>query len=145
MSFHTILIVGRLGRDPDMRYIPSGQAVTNFNVAANRQYTDANGQPVKETTWFRISALERQPRTATSSCKKAAWCWSKAGWSATLRLADRISGRAAGKPEPLSRSMPRRCASFLGARLMMSRSLRMPAQLTRLTSIFPSEPHNNRY
>ena len=57
MSFHTILIVGRLGRDPDMRYTPSGQAVTNFNVAANRQYTDVNEQPVKETIWFRISAF----------------------------------------------------------------------------------------
>jgi len=57
MSFHTILIVGRLGRDPEMRYTQAGQAVTHFNLAANRQYTDANGQPVKETTWFRVSVF----------------------------------------------------------------------------------------
>jgi single-strand DNA-binding protein len=56
MSFHTILIVGHLGKEPEMRYTPSGQAVTNFNLAANRQYTDSSGQVVKETTWFRISA-----------------------------------------------------------------------------------------
>ena len=56
MSFHTILIVGHLGKEPEMRYTPSGQAVTNFNLAANRQYTDSGGQVVKETTWFRISA-----------------------------------------------------------------------------------------
>ena len=55
MSFQTIIIVGHLGRDPEMRYSPSGQPVTNFNLAANRQYTDSNNQVVKETTWFKIS------------------------------------------------------------------------------------------
>ena len=55
MSFHTIVIAGRLGRDPEMRYSPAGQAVTNFNLAANRQFTDSNSQVVKETTWFEIS------------------------------------------------------------------------------------------
>jgi single-strand DNA-binding protein len=56
MSFQTIIIVGHLGRDPDMRYTPSGQAVANINLAANRQYTDSAGQSVKETIWFRVSA-----------------------------------------------------------------------------------------
>jgi single-strand DNA-binding protein len=56
MSFHTLIIVGNLGRDPEMRYTPNGQAVTNFNLAANRQYTDSGGQLVKETTWFRVTA-----------------------------------------------------------------------------------------
>ena len=56
MSFHTIIIVGNLGKEPEMRYASSGQAVANFSVAANRQYTDANGQAVKEVIWFRISA-----------------------------------------------------------------------------------------
>ena len=55
MSFHTIVIVGHLGREPGMRYSPSGQAVTNFNLAANRQFTDSNSQVVKETTWFKVS------------------------------------------------------------------------------------------
>jgi len=55
MSFHTILIVGYLGRDPEMRFSPAGQAVTNFNLAANRTHTDANGLVIKETTWFKIS------------------------------------------------------------------------------------------
>jgi single-strand DNA-binding protein len=53
--FHTIIIVGNLGRDPEMRYTPSGQAVTNFPVATNRQYTGSDGTQVKETVWFRIS------------------------------------------------------------------------------------------
>ena len=56
MSYHTIIIVGNLGRDPEMRYTPAGQAVTNFNLAANRRYSDSNGEVVQETTWFRVSA-----------------------------------------------------------------------------------------
>ena len=54
--YHTIIIVGNLGRDPEMRYTPSGQAVTNFSVATNRKYTNSDGQSVEETIWFRISA-----------------------------------------------------------------------------------------
>ncbi|HLE05647.1 MAG TPA: single-stranded DNA-binding protein, partial [Anaerolineales bacterium] len=38
--FHKVILVGNLGRDPEMRYTPSGQAVTNLNVATNRTYTD---------------------------------------------------------------------------------------------------------
>jgi single-strand DNA-binding protein len=58
--YHKILIVGNLGKDPEMRYTPSGQAVTSFSVAANRQYTASDGQQVKETIWFRVSAWGRQ-------------------------------------------------------------------------------------
>jgi single-strand DNA-binding protein len=56
---HSILIVGNLGRDPEMRYTPSGQGVTNFSVATNRQYTAQDGQKVKETIWFRVSVWGR--------------------------------------------------------------------------------------
>ena len=63
MSFHKITIVGNLGRDPEMRYTPGGQAVTNFTVASNRQYTASSGEKVKETVWFRISAWGRQAET----------------------------------------------------------------------------------
>ena len=60
MSFFTLIIAGRLGKDPDMRYTPAGQAVTNFSVATNRQYTSSNGEQVKETTWFRVSTWGKQ-------------------------------------------------------------------------------------
>jgi single-strand DNA-binding protein len=68
--YHTIIIVGNLGRDPEKRYTPSGQAVTNFNVATNRQYTDSNGQQVKETIWFRISTWGKQAETCDQYLKK---------------------------------------------------------------------------
>ena len=68
--YHTIIIVGNLGRDPEMRYTPSGQAVTNFSVATSRQYTDSNGQQVKETVWFRISVWGKQAETCNQYLKK---------------------------------------------------------------------------
>jgi len=61
--FQQITIAGNLGSDPEMRYTTSGQAVTNFSVAANRQYTGKDGQRVKETVWFRVSAWGRQAET----------------------------------------------------------------------------------
>ncbi|MCD6401666.1 MAG: single-stranded DNA-binding protein [Anaerolineales bacterium] len=58
--YQRIIIVGNLGRDPEMRFMPSGQAVTNFSVATNRQYTASNGERVKETSWFRVSVWGKQ-------------------------------------------------------------------------------------
>lgn len=58
--YQSLTIVGRLGRDPEMRYMPNGDPVTSFSVATDRTYNDKNGQKVKETTWFRISAFGKQ-------------------------------------------------------------------------------------
>jgi single-strand DNA-binding protein len=68
--WHTIIIVGNLGRDPEMRYTPSGAAVTSFSVASTRQYNSNAGQPVKETCWFRISVWGKQAETCNQYLKK---------------------------------------------------------------------------
>jgi single-strand DNA-binding protein len=68
--FHTIIVVGNLGRDPEMRYTPSGQAVTSFSIATSRQYTASSGDVVKETIWFRISAWGKQAETCNQYLKK---------------------------------------------------------------------------
>ncbi|MGW8249146.1 MAG: single-stranded DNA-binding protein [Anaerolineales bacterium] len=68
--YHTIILVGNLGRDPEMRYTPSGQAVTNMNVATNRQYTASDGTQVKETTWFRVSAWGKQAEICNQYLRK---------------------------------------------------------------------------
>jgi single-strand DNA-binding protein len=68
--YHTIIIVGNLGRDPEMRYTPSGQAVTNFSIATNRQYTGSNGESIKETIWFRVSAWGKQAEVCNQYLKK---------------------------------------------------------------------------
>ena len=70
MSFHTIIIVGNLGRDPEMRYAPNGNAVTSLSVASNRQYTDSSGQKVKETTWFRVSVWGKQAENVNTYLQK---------------------------------------------------------------------------
>jgi single-strand DNA-binding protein len=68
--YHTIIIAGNLGKDPEMRYTPSGQAVTNFNVATSRQYTGSDGNQVKETIWFRISTWGKTAETCNQYLKK---------------------------------------------------------------------------
>ena len=70
MSFHTIIIVGNVGRDPEMRYTPAGQAVTSFSVASNRRYTASNGEQVNETIWFRVSAWGKQAEICNQYLKK---------------------------------------------------------------------------
>lgn len=63
--YQKVIIVGNLGGDPEMRYMPDGTAVTNFSVATNRRWTDrASGEPREETTWFRVSVWGRQAETA---------------------------------------------------------------------------------
>ncbi len=68
--YHTVILVGNLGRDPEMRYTPSGQAVTNFNVATNRQYTGSDGQLVKETIWFRVSTWGKNAENCNQFLKR---------------------------------------------------------------------------
>jgi single-strand DNA-binding protein len=50
------MIIGNLGRDPEMRYTPSGQAVTQFTVATNRRWKGQNDEWQEETEWFRVVA-----------------------------------------------------------------------------------------
>ncbi len=68
--YQKLTIAGNLGRDPEMRYLPSGQAVTNINVATNRVYTDSNGQKVTETIWFRVSIWGAQGESVNQYLKK---------------------------------------------------------------------------
>lgn len=68
--YHTIIIAGNLGRDPEMRYTPSGQAVTNFSVAVNDNYTASNGEKVERTIWFRVSTWGKQAEICNQYLKK---------------------------------------------------------------------------
>jgi len=53
---HKLTIIGHLGRDPEMRYTPDGQAVTSFSVASSRKYRTGVGEQREETEWFNCSA-----------------------------------------------------------------------------------------
>jgi single-strand DNA-binding protein len=69
--YQKIIVVGNLGGDPEMRYMPDGTAVTNFSLATNRRWTDgATGQPRDETTWFRVSVWRKQAEVANQYLSK---------------------------------------------------------------------------
>ncbi|MDX9816042.1 MAG: single-stranded DNA-binding protein [Smithellaceae bacterium] len=49
-----VILIGRLGKDPEVRYTPDGTMVTNFNLATDEQWRDKNGEKVQKTEWHRI-------------------------------------------------------------------------------------------
>jgi single-strand DNA-binding protein len=57
--YQHVVIVGNLGRDPEMRYTPSGVPVTTFSVAVNRKWKGQDGEPREKTTWFRVKAWRK--------------------------------------------------------------------------------------
>jgi single-strand DNA-binding protein len=64
------IIIGRLGKDPDMRYTPSGLAVANFNVATNYSVKDQSGTFQDKTEWHRIVAYGKQAEFAGENLHK---------------------------------------------------------------------------
>jgi len=54
-----IIVIGHLGRDPEMKYTPDGKAVTTFSVASSRKYTTSSGEQREETEWFNCSAWNK--------------------------------------------------------------------------------------
>ncbi len=65
-----IIVIGNVGRDPEMRYTPNGQSVTNFSVASNRRYTTASGEQREETEWFNVNAWGRLGETCNQYLTK---------------------------------------------------------------------------
>jgi single-strand DNA-binding protein len=53
------MIIGNLGRDPEMRYTPQGTAVTSFSVAVSRSFNSRDGEQQEETDWFRVTAWNK--------------------------------------------------------------------------------------
>jgi single-strand DNA-binding protein len=69
--FHKIIFVGNLGRDPEMRFMPDGQAVTNLNVACNRRWnSQVSGEQEEETTWYRVSVWGKQAEACNEYLEK---------------------------------------------------------------------------
>ena len=64
---------GYLAADPEMRYTPSGQAVTNFRIGSTREYTPKGGEKVKETTWLKVTAWGKLGEIINNFCEKGSW------------------------------------------------------------------------
>jgi single-strand DNA-binding protein len=70
MSFNKIVVVGNLGRDPEMRYTPQGTAVCSFTVASNERRKDKAGEQQDVVTWFRVTVWGKQAETAAKYLTK---------------------------------------------------------------------------
>jgi single-strand DNA-binding protein len=70
MSVNKVILVGRLGRDPETRYTGGGQAVANFSVATDESYKDRNGERQKRTEWHKIVVWGKQAEIAQQYLKK---------------------------------------------------------------------------
>lgn len=70
MNYLKVIQVGRVGRDAEMRYTPSGQAVTSFSVATSDKYKNAAGEDVKKTIWVRVSVWGKLAETCNQYVKK---------------------------------------------------------------------------
>ncbi len=69
-SLNKVMIIGNLGRDPEMRYMPSGKSVTNFSVAVGRSWKTPDGEPREETEWFNVVMYEKLAEIANQYLTK---------------------------------------------------------------------------
>jgi len=69
-SVNKVILVGNLGRDPEMRYLPSGEAVANLAIATTDKYKDKTGQMVEQTEWHRVSFFGRTAEVCGQYLKK---------------------------------------------------------------------------
>lgn len=70
MSFNKIIVIGNLGRDPELRYTPQGSAVCNFSIATNEKKRDKAGDLQDVTTWFRVTLWNKQAENASKYLTK---------------------------------------------------------------------------
>jgi len=68
-GLNKVMIIGYLGRDPEMRYTPNGSAVTSFSVGVSRQWTGQNGLQ-KETEWFNVETWNKLAEICNQSLAK---------------------------------------------------------------------------
>ncbi len=70
MSLNKVILIGRLGRDPECRYLPNGEAVCNFSIATSEKWKDQSGQPKERTEWHSITMYRKLAEIAAQYLKK---------------------------------------------------------------------------
>src|SRR3989337_2060347 len=70
MSFNKIILVGNLGKDPELRYTPAGDAVCDLSVATTERKKDKSGEYQDATTWFRVTLWRKQAENAAKYLAK---------------------------------------------------------------------------
>ena len=69
-SLNKVMIIGNVGKDPEMRYTPNGNPVTSFSIAANRRWTTPEGETREETEWFNVVTWNKLAETANQYVTK---------------------------------------------------------------------------
>lgn len=69
-SINKVILIGNLGGDPEVRYLPSGQPVANFNIATTERWTGKDGNPGERTEWHRIVVFGKQAENCKEYLKK---------------------------------------------------------------------------
>ena len=69
-GLNKVMIIGHLGRDPEMRYTPSGRPVTTFTVATSRSWNTADGERHTETEWFNVVTWSKLAETCSQFLQK---------------------------------------------------------------------------
>ncbi len=69
-SVNKVILIGNLGRDPELRFVQSGQAVANFTLATNDRWTDREGKPQERTEWHRIVVWGKQAENCANYLSK---------------------------------------------------------------------------
>lgn len=78
-SLNKVMIIGRLGRDPELRYTQSGMAVANFNVATDESYTDKDGNRIERTEWHKVTTFQLQAENCAKFLAKGSLVYIEGG------------------------------------------------------------------
>ena len=100
--YHKILLVGNLGRDPEMRYLTSGAAVTNFSMATSEKWTGQDGTQQERTIWWRVSVFGKAGEACNEYLKKGS----------KVLVEGRMNADAKGNPRTYKRNDGETAASF---------------------------------
>ena len=103
------IIVGYLGGNPEMRYTPSGTPVTNFSLAVNRRWNNADGEPQERTLWVRVAAWRKLAEVCNQYLSKGRLVLVEFDWMDASAWANKETGEPMGRIEVTARSI-----KFLG-------------------------------
>ena len=125
-SVNKVIIVGNLGRDPETRYLPSGEAVTNISVATTETWKDkASGEKKEATEWHRISFFGKLAEIAGEYLKKGSQVYVE-GQLRTRKYQDKETGKDRYSTEIRADRM-----QMLGSRAGVASQERMPMAMRR--------------
>src|SRR5438477_12238265 len=79
-SVNKVILIGNLGSDPEIKFLPSGQAVANFNIATTEKWTGKDGNPGEKTEWHRIVVFGKQAENCQRYLQKGRAVYVRGGF-----------------------------------------------------------------